>query len=126
MRAVLALVVCAASACMVELPPRPRPPGAPASEPDLGLSISTRTLANGLRVVVVRDPTASDVQVTMRYQVGAVDDGPSPGIAHLVEHLMFQQDLGGQPLFTVIEDVATYFNAATTLDATSYVARAQQ
>jgi len=37
---------------------------------------------------------------------------------------MFQQQLAGQPVFTYLEDTATYFNAATTLDATTYVARA--
>jgi zinc protease len=81
------------------------------------------TLANGLRAVVVQDPHATEVQVTMRYQVGAVDDLEYPGLAHLVEHLMFQQELDGQPLFTQLEDTATYFNAATTFEATTYVAR---
>lgn len=113
-----------ATACTIELPPRPRPPEPPPSGPTLGLAISSRTLANGLRVVLVRDPTATEVQVTMRYQVGAQEDGASPGIAHLVEHLMFEQQLLGQPLFTHLEDTATYFNAATTFDATTYVARA--
>jgi zinc protease len=90
----------------------------------MGLSITTRTLDNGLRVVVVRDPTASEVQVTVRYSVGAVDDGATPGIAHLVEHVMFQQVVDGQPAFTQLEDIATYFNAGTTFDETTYVARA--
>ncbi|HWU88207.1 MAG TPA: insulinase family protein [Kofleriaceae bacterium] len=82
------------------------------------------TLENSLRVVVVRDPTATEVQVTIRYHVGAIDDGEHPGMAHLVEHLMFQQQLDGQPLFTHLEDTATYFNAATTFDATTYTSRA--
>src|SRR6185312_13238573 len=114
---VVAVAFCVGvGACMVELPPRPRPPNAPARDPDLRLAISTRTLDNGLRVVVVRDPTATDVQVTMRYAVGASSDGPTPGIAHLVEHLMFQQDLGRQPVFARLEDLTTYFNAGTTFD----------
>src|SRR5262249_36772065 len=69
------------------------------------------------------DPTASDVQVTMRYQVGA-DEDDTPGIAHVVEHLMFEQELAGQPVFTRLEDIASSFNAATTFDATTYVERA--
>jgi zinc protease len=101
-----------------------RPPPAPPRESKLGLAFQTRVLPNGLRLVVVRDPGAVEVQVTMRYLVGSVDDGPHPGLAHLVEHLMFQQDLGGQPLFTHLEDATSYFNAATTFDATTYVARA--
>src|SRR5215468_9405056 len=102
----------------------PRPPPAPPRQTDLGLKISSVTLANGLRVIVVEDPRATGVQVTTRYQVGSVDDQQHPGMAHLVEHLMFQQVLDGQPLFTQLEDVATSFNAATTFDATTYVARA--
>jgi zinc protease len=102
----------------------PRPPPAPPRETRLGLEISTRTLPSGLRVVVVDDPNAAAVHVTMRYRIGAIDDGEHPGMAHLVEHLMFQQVLDGQSLFTHLEDNATYFNAATTLDATTYVTRA--
>ncbi|HEY5945060.1 MAG TPA: pitrilysin family protein [Kofleriaceae bacterium] len=88
------------------------------------MKISTTTLSNGQRVVLVSDPYAIDVQVTMRYQVGAVDDGKQPGMAHFVEHLMFQQVVDGQPLFTHFEDSATFFNAYTNYDATTYVSRA--
>lgn len=119
----LGLVVVLVAACSVELVPRPRPPAAPERSTRLGLAIGSKTLRSGLRVVTVRDPNAAEVQVTMRYQVGASADDSHPGIAHLVEHLMYQQDLAGQPLFTHLEDTATYFNAATTFDATTYVSR---
>ncbi|MDX2086580.1 MAG: insulinase family protein [Kofleriaceae bacterium] len=102
----------------------PRPPPAPPRTTSIGLAISTSTLANGLRVVLVRDPAASEVQVTMRYEVGAVEDGAHAGLAHLVEHLMFQQEVDGKALFTQLESVASYFNATTALDATTYIARA--
>ena len=101
-----------------------RPPPAPPRHTSLGLAISSVTLHNGLRVVVVKDPQASEVQVTMRYRVGAADDLENPGIAHLVEHLMFQQVLGSQTLFAHLEEAATFFNAFTTFDATTYVTRA--
>ena len=116
-------VACAlvTSACFAG---RSTPP-APPREPKLGLTISTATLPNGLRTVLVNDPHAIDVQVTMQYQVGAVEDGAHSGMAHFVEHLMFQQVLDGEPLFTHLEDVATYFNAYTTHDLTTYVARAR-
>jgi zinc protease len=82
-------------------------------------------LRNGLRVVVVHDPRASQVQVTMRYRVGAVDDPAGrEGMAHFVEHLMFQQVQGSQTLFARLENNATYFNGETSLDTTTYVARA--
>jgi zinc protease len=102
-----------------------RPPPAPVRQTNLGLKISKVELANGLRVVLVHDPRAIEVQVTMRYQVGSVDDPPGQeGVAHLVEHLMFEQILGAQSLFSRLEDIATYFNATTTFDATTYVSRA--
>lgn len=100
------------------------PPPAPARRAELGLGIATYRLHNGLRVVLVRDPRATEVQVTMRYRVGSIDDGDSPGIAHLAEHLMFQQVLGSETLFAQLEKIATYFNGTTTYDATTYVSRA--
>src|SRR5258706_6837707 len=82
----------------------PRPPPAPPREAKLGLDISTFELGNGLRVVAVRDPRAADVHVTMRYGVGSADDASKPGIAHLVEHLMFQQVLGTQTIFALLQN----------------------
>ena len=89
------------------------------------MKVQSDTLDNGLRVVLVSDPVATEVQVTMRYQVGAVDDPDGQaGLAHLVEHLMYQQVIGAQSVFAHLQDDTTYFNGETTLDATSYVARA--
>ena len=91
----------------------------------MGLSISGLQLTNGLRVVLVQDPRAREIQVTMRYQVGTIDDPPGQaGVAHLVEHLMFQQILGGKTLFSKLEDDATFFTGLTSLDATTYIERA--
>jgi zinc protease len=101
------------------------PPQAPARHTQLGLSIQSMTLGNGLRVVLVEDPHASEVQVTMRYRVGAGDDLEHPGIAHLVEHLMFQQTLGSQTLMAHLDEIATFANAFTSYDATTYVSRAR-
>lgn len=100
------------------------PPPAPPRHASLGLAISSTTLGNGLRVVLVKDPQASEIQVTMRYAVGAGDDLENPGIAHLVEHLMFQQVLGSETLMAHLEDEATYFNAFTVFDSTTYISRA--
>ena len=76
-------------------------------------------------MVVVKDPHAPEIQVTMRYQVGAVDDpAEHPGMAHLVEHLMYEQVIDGESLLAKYEDVSTFFNATTTHDATTYVTRA--
>jgi zinc protease len=118
------LVVLVVGACTIELGSRPRPPAPPSHAETMGLTLSSTVLGNGLRVVTVIDPAATEVQVTARYGVGAIDDDAHPGMAHLVEHLMFEQQIGGQSVFMQLEDTATYFNATTTLDATTYVARA--
>jgi zinc protease len=88
--------------------------------------MSTLALPNGLRAVVIRDPSASEVQVTMRYRVGSVDDpAGQEGIAHLVEHLMLLDLIvGSESTSARLERIATYFNAFTSLDATTYIARA--
>jgi zinc protease len=91
----------------------------------MSLELGGVTLANGMRVVIVRDPAATEIEVTTRYRVGSVDDpADHPGMAHLVEHLMFQQTLGSQSLFAHLEDAATSFNAYTDFDSTTYVTRA--
>jgi zinc protease len=78
-----------------------------------------------MHVVLVKDPKATEVQVTTRYRVGAADDPPlQHGMAHLVEHLMYQQVLGGQTLFAQLEASATSFDGTTTYDSTTYMARA--
>jgi zinc protease len=109
------------SACLIGV----EPPPAPVRRSELGLSISTFSLNNGLRVVLVAEPAANDVQVTMRYGVGAADDpAAAAGMAHLVEHLMFDQVLDGETLHDRLHRLTSYFNGETTLDATLFVARA--
>lgn len=121
MKWALLIGVVVAAAC------HPRPPPAPIRKTALGLQIGYLELRNGLKVVVVEDPRATQIQVTMRYRVGAVDDpAGQEGMAHLVEHLMFQQVLGGQSLFDQLETSATSFNGMTSLDATTYFARASR
>ena len=104
---------------------RPHPPAAPVRKTSLGLEIEYLELGNGLKVVIVEDPRATQIQVTMRYRVGAVDDpAGQEGMAHLVEHLMFQQVLGGQSLFDQLENTTSSFYGVTSLDATTYLSRA--
>ena len=103
-----------------------QPPPAPPRHTSLGLELTELSISNGLRVVLVRDPRAAEVQVTMRYGVGSVDDpADAQGMAHLVEHLMYQQVMGTESVFAHLEDLTTYFNGETTSDATTYVERGQ-
>src|SRR5262249_13726809 len=46
---------------------------------------------NGLRFIIMPDPTTQLVEVDVHYDVGAREDPEGKaGLAHLVEHLMFQ------------------------------------
>jgi zinc protease len=121
LRGVVAVFVASLVAC-ASMPP---PPAAPVRRTDLGLTIGSTVLSNGLRVVRLFDPRAREVHVTMRYAVGAADDpAGQEGIAHLVEHLMFQQVVGAQSIFAKLETTAREYNATTTYDATTYMTSA--
>lgn len=102
------------------------PPPAPPRTASIGLAIEVLTSPNGLRTILVSDRRAAEIQVTMRYQAGAVDDPVDrAGMAHLVEHLMFDVVRDDQPVSTRLASIASYFNAVTTRDATIFVTRAQ-
>ncbi len=86
-------------------------------------------LDNGLRMVIMPDTTTPLVQVDVRYEVGSAEDPPGKaGLAHLVEHMMFQHRFGApdvpieqrKPTFEMLPDVALRFNAYTNWDTTHY------
>ncbi len=117
-RAVVILMCGVVASCAV-MPP---PPAAPPRRTNMELAIGSTVLANGLRVVRVHDPRAREVHVTMRYAVGAADDpAAQEGVAHLVEHLMFEQVVGAQSITAKLESSARYYNAFTGYDATTYI-----
>jgi zinc protease len=79
---------------------------------------------NGLKIIILPDPSASLVEVDVRYEVGSVEDPIGKGgTAHMIEHMMFQQHPipdDPRPVFTLLQDMAIYFNAYTAWDATHY------
>jgi zinc protease len=80
---------------------------------------------NGLRFVILPDPSASLVEVAVRYDVGARDDPPGKaGLAHLVEHLRFDLHPGGGPKTVTyyLDRLSTRWNAYTSYDVTHYMA----
>ncbi len=87
---------------------------------------------NGLRFVVMPDPSTQLVEVDVRYEVGAKEDPPGKaGLAHLVEHMMFQHKPDGpdtKPLMHFLMNNAINMNAYTNPDTTHYMvyARAEQ
>ena len=89
-----------------------------------GTQVARETLANGLRVVVVRDPLAPVVATSVNYLVGS-DETPKgfPGMAHAQEHMMFR----GSPGLTAdqLADIGSVmggnFNANTRESVTQYL-----
>ncbi|HEV2270767.1 MAG TPA: pitrilysin family protein [Steroidobacteraceae bacterium] len=99
-------------------------PRSEAATNPLGTQVARETLANGLRVVVVRDPLAPVVATSVNYLVGA-DETPKgfPGTAHAQEHMMFR----GSPGLTAdqLADIGSVmggnFNANTRESVTQYL-----
>jgi zinc protease len=87
---------------------------------------------NGLRFVIMPDPSTQLVEIDVRYEVGSREDPPGKaGLAHLVEHMMFQHRPDGadtKPLMHFISQAAVNMNAYTNADTTHYMinARAEQ
>jgi predicted Zn-dependent peptidase len=94
-----------------------------AALPPLSLPTQTRTLDNGVVVIVSPDHTAPGLAVDIRYHVGSKDEDPGrTGFAHLFEHLMF---MGARhvpyPKFdTLMEAAGGSNNAFTNEDVTNY------
>jgi len=87
------------------------------------IPIERRSLDNGLRVVLSRDPRAPLVAVNLWYDVGSKHEKPGKtGFAHLFEHMMFQGSANvekGQH-FSLIQAAGGTLNASTWLDRTNY------
>lgn len=81
------------------------------------------TLDNGLRVVVLPDPSSPVAAVSVHYDVGfRSEPRGSSGFAHLFEHLMFQgsENLPKGELPRLIQGNGGIFNGFTRPDATVY------
>jgi zinc protease len=90
-----------------------------APEPD----ISSKTLDNGLRVVVIPDRRAPVVTHMIWYKVGGADDpvGKS-GIAHFFEHMMFKETSNHKKgeFSGAVAEIGGQENAFTSSDYTAY------
>lgn len=89
----------------------------------LDYPIATRTLSNGLRVVVSPDHSVPTVTVNLWVGVGSRHETEGrTGLAHLFEHLMFQGSANvaeGEHFSLLMEHGAT-LNATTWFDRTNY------
>ncbi|MGH8328548.1 MAG: M16 family metallopeptidase, partial [Steroidobacteraceae bacterium] len=97
-----------------------RPPAAVRPHTGTGLRA---TLANGLRVVIVRDTLAPMVTTQITYLAGSYEAPPGfPGTAHALEHMMFRDSRGmtGAQLNEMTGKMGATNNAFTTNDATQF------
>lgn len=89
-------------------------------------AVSSFTLDNGLQVVVIEDHRAPAVVHMVWYKIGAADEtAPHSGIAHFLEHLMFQgtHNLAPGEFSATVEAQGGNDNAFTSWDYTAYFQR---
>lgn len=98
-------------------------------EPDRRLNVRAQGALfesdGGYQFAVLPEPSASIVRLDVRYPVGSADDPPGKeGLAHLVEHLLFdvEIDRGGTrtSIGAELERLALAYNAHTAADETTY------
>jgi predicted Zn-dependent peptidase len=81
----------AAAANPPELAPHVSPQVAPQVANDIRLPMTERTLANGMRVLVVERRESPTFSAYIRFNVGSANEAPGQtGLAHLLEHMMFK------------------------------------
>lgn len=87
------------------------------------ITIKEQTLTNGLRVIAAPDHAAPNVSVTVMYRVGSHDEHRGKtGLAHLFEHLMFDNTSSGvdKQYDLYCTKAGGSNNAYTTFDYTTY------
>jgi len=88
--------------------------------------VTSFTLDNGLKVVVIEDHRTPVVTHMIWYKVGSADEPPTKsGIAHFLEHLMFKGTKAhpAGEFSRVVADVGGQENAFTSSDYTAYFQR---
>ena len=85
--------------------------------------VETKTLKNGMKVLVQTDRTIPSIALYIFYRIGSRNEGPgTTGISHFFEHMMFNgaKKYGPGELDKVMERNGGSNNAYTTRDVTVY------
>ncbi|MEO8415364.1 MAG: pitrilysin family protein [Ginsengibacter sp.] len=78
-------------------------------------------LANGLQILLVPDPSQTNVVVNIVYHVGSRLEGyGETGMAHLLEHMMFKGSKKFSNIKQTIADRGAFANGTTWYDRTDY------
>ena len=116
----LVIILIAASVTAAAVAQNGTPTPAKETEHD---GVTRATLANGLRVVIVRDPLAPVVTIEENYLVGANETPPGfPGMAHAQEHMAFRgcADVSADQIAAIYAQLGGYDNADTQQTITQY------
>ncbi len=106
--------------------PLPVATQAPLLAPVIGKDVTSFTLGNGLKVVVIPDRRAPVVTHMVWYKAGSADEPPTKsGIAHYLEHLMFKgtKDNPDGGFSKIVASIGGQENAFTSSDYTAYFQR---
>ncbi len=83
--------------------------------------ISEYRLDNGLRILLVPDPTTRSVMVNLTVLVGSRHEGyGETGMAHLLEHMVFKGTPTHPDVPKALRDHGASFNGTTNFDRTNY------
>ncbi|HEY3517490.1 MAG TPA: pitrilysin family protein [Gammaproteobacteria bacterium] len=83
--------------------------------------ITEYRLANGLQVLLFRDPSKATITVNMTYLVGSIDESyGETGMAHLLEHMLFKGSTKFPDILAAIRSHGAQFNGTTSWDRTNY------
>lgn len=90
----------------------------------LDYNMQSKTLSNGLKIIVCEKKTNRMAEIQVWYRVGSKDEWDGVrGMAHLFEHMMFRGSKkfnGDNKPFKVIDRLGGEINAYTTFDRTVY------
>lgn len=83
--------------------------------------VHSYTLGNGLKVLLVPEPSQPKVTVHIVYRVGSRHEGSGEtGMAHLLEHMLFRGSQRHKDMLTEFSEHGAVYNAETDYDATAY------
>lgn len=78
-------------------------------------------LDNGLRVLLIPDPSQTNIAINIVYKVGSRHEGyGETGMAHLLEHMLFKQCEKFTDIKKAIADKGAFANGTTWYDRTNY------